>query len=61
MQKVNPGQPSNQDDELIERMIEEEGERLERSPTARRNQRNKWLGKTATNGKPNKERFNSYR
>jgi hypothetical protein len=50
-----------QDDELIERMIEEEGEKLERSPTARRSQREKWLNrKASSSGKLNRDRVNVY-
>ena len=50
------------DDDLIERLIEEDGMKLERSPTARRIQRQEWMNrKSSTSGKTNKDKFNYYR
>jgi hypothetical protein len=50
------------DEDIIERLIEEDGMKLDRSPTARRNQRAEWMNrKSSTSGKTNKERFNYYR
>ena len=50
------------DEDLIERLIEEDGHKLERSPTARRKQRTEWLNKKSSQGmKSNWDRFNFYR
>ena len=50
------------DDDLIERLIEEDGIKLERSPTARRSQKQEWLNrKPSAGGKTNKDRFNYFR
>jgi hypothetical protein len=43
-------------------MIEEEGEKLERSPTARRSQIKKWLNrKENSTGELNRDRINFYK
>ena len=52
---------SANDEDLIERVIEEDGEKLERSPTARRAQRQQWLSRKSLSGKNNQERYNFYR
>lgn len=49
------------DEDLIERLIEEDGMKLERSPTARRNQRTEWLNRKNTDGQMNRDKFNFYR
>ena len=49
------------DDDLIERLIEEDGMKLERSPTARRDQRKEWLNRKSSTGKTNKDKFNYIR
>jgi len=46
---------------MIERLIEEDGEKLDRSPTARRAQRQQWLSRKSLSGKNNQERYNFYR